>query len=611
MLQWYWMGAAIQTLQVNLPSISHVLRAKNVSGIHADQTFVVDDDADILNFVSGCKFLFLDVGSNRGTHIRKLFEPHLYETAPYLKIFDGMFGNASFRSQPSSVTGLCAIGIEPNPRWAQRFTQIEKAYHTMGWKVKWLRKGVSNCTTNITFWGDAAGKSSDVGFSTSHKDSKKIKTVWVPVSVQTVVFAELLEKIHLTIPDSKKLIKMDVEGSEYEVLEQMLEKQLLCKTRIDKMSIEWHLNKLMGEYNVKFDQKTVERYRHIEQKLGNGGSCSEGEATEVTGLDDESFFMDGRPLPAGPMNTVGSTIDKNANDEQTTTTVSPGIHADQTFVVDDDADILNFVSGCKFLFLDVGSNRGTHIRKLFEPHLYETAPYLKIFDGMFGNASFRSQPSSVTGLCAIGIEPNPRWAQRFTQIEKAYHTMGWKVKWLRKGVSNCTTNITFWGDAAGKSSDVGFSTSHKDSKKIKTVWVPVSVQTVVFAELLEKIHLTIPDSKKLIKMDVEGSEYEVLEQMLEKQLLCKTRIDKMSIEWHLNKLMGEYNVKFDPKTVERYRHIEQKLGNGGSCSEGEATEVTGLDDESFFMDGRPLPDQWVLNKCQKAPVHDVHNLKMC
>ena len=143
------------------------------------------------------------------------------------------------------------------------------------------------------------------------------------------------------------------------------------------------------------------------------------------------------------------------------------------------------------------------------------------------------------------------------------------------------------------------------------MWVPVSVQTVVFAELLEKIHLIIPDSKKLIKMDVEGSEYEVLEQMLEKQLLCKTRIDKMSIEWHLNKLMGEYNVTFDQKTVERYRHIEQKLGNGGSCSEGEATEVTGLDDESFSRDGRPLPDKWVLNKCQKGPVHDVHNLKMC
>ena len=116
-----WTEFAIRPCDPNLPSVSRVVHRRNASRVHSDQTFVVDDDADILKFVSGCKFLFLDVGSNRGTHIRKLFEPHLYKNAPYLKIFDRMFGNASFRSQPSSVTASCAIGFEPNPRWAQRF----------------------------------------------------------------------------------------------------------------------------------------------------------------------------------------------------------------------------------------------------------------------------------------------------------------------------------------------------------------------------------------------------------------------------------------------------------------------------------------------------------
>ena len=259
-------------------------------------------------------------------------------------------------------------------------------------------------------------------------------------------------------------------------------------------------------------------------------------------------------------------------------------------VVDDDANILKFVTGCKFLFLDVGSNRGTHIRKLFEPHLYESAPYLQIFDATFGNASFRSQPSSVTGLCGLGIEPNPRWAQRFTQIEKAYQTMGWKVKWLRKAVSNRTTNITFWGDNAAETNDEGFSSSHRVDET--HVWVPVQVRTLVFAELLEKIHSIIPESRKLIKMDIEGSEYEVLEQMLEKQLLCKTRIDTLTIEWHLDKLIDKYKVKFDPETIQKYRDIEQRLGEGDSCSEGEPTKVIALDDESFIADGRPLPGGW-------------------
>ena len=245
--------------------------------------------------------------------------------------------------------------------------------------------------------------------------------------------------------------------------------------------------------------------------------------------------------------------------------------------------MLKFVSGCKFLFLDLGSNRGTHIRKLFEPHLYEKAPYLQIFDGMFGNASFRSQPSSVTGLCGIGIEPNPRWAQRFTQIEKAYQTMGWKVKWLPKAVSNRGVKRlpkpTILDSPVPRGESIrlsGFQCQYKQ---------------LFFAELLEKIHSIIPESRKLIKMDVEGSEYEVLEQMLEKQLLCKTRIDTLTIEWHLNRMLNWYKVKLDPKTIQKYRDIEQRLRKGDSCSEGEPTTVIALDDESFSADGQPLPDE--------------------
>ena len=76
-------------------------------------------------------------------------------------------------------------------------------------------------------------------------------------------------------------------------------------------------------------------------------------STEILVFDVESCFFDGQPLP------VEFSPTRNANDEHDAT-ISPGMHSDQPLVLDsDDADILNFVSGCKFLFLDVGSNRGT------------------------------------------------------------------------------------------------------------------------------------------------------------------------------------------------------------------------------------------------------------
>ncbi|CAE7029870.1 unnamed protein product [Symbiodinium sp. CCMP2592] len=85
---------------------------------------------------NGCTKIFLDVGANRATHIRKLFEPEKYNESRYLPIFDEAFGSASFRSMPSAATGLCAFGFEPNPRWGQRLHEIEHAYNAKGWRVQ-------------------------------------------------------------------------------------------------------------------------------------------------------------------------------------------------------------------------------------------------------------------------------------------------------------------------------------------------------------------------------------------------------------------------------------------------------------------------------------------
>lgn len=53
---------------------------------------------------------YLDVGTNVGVQIRKLFEPQLYPGAAILRHFDEAFGTSR-----ASLQGLCAIGFEPNP----------------------------------------------------------------------------------------------------------------------------------------------------------------------------------------------------------------------------------------------------------------------------------------------------------------------------------------------------------------------------------------------------------------------------------------------------------------------------------------------------------------
>ena len=41
----------------------------------------------------GCGHVYLDIGSNRGVQVRKLFEPQRYPGAPVLQLFEQLFGD--------------------------------------------------------------------------------------------------------------------------------------------------------------------------------------------------------------------------------------------------------------------------------------------------------------------------------------------------------------------------------------------------------------------------------------------------------------------------------------------------------------------------------------
>ena len=64
------------------------------------------------NPLDGCYHVYLDVGTNVGIQIRKLYEPEKYPNASIHKFFDEHFK----RNNVSSSRHICAIGFEPNPR---------------------------------------------------------------------------------------------------------------------------------------------------------------------------------------------------------------------------------------------------------------------------------------------------------------------------------------------------------------------------------------------------------------------------------------------------------------------------------------------------------------
>ena len=79
------------------------------------------DERAIYKLVSafGCTAAYVDVGTNIGVQIRKLFEPHKYRGSEGTRVFEQNFG-------PPPHCDVCAIGMEPNPRHAARLRRLER-----------------------------------------------------------------------------------------------------------------------------------------------------------------------------------------------------------------------------------------------------------------------------------------------------------------------------------------------------------------------------------------------------------------------------------------------------------------------------------------------------
>jgi len=253
---------------------------------------------------------------------------------------------------------------------------------------------------------------------------------------------------------------------------------------------------------------------------------------------------------------------------------------------------LPWAAGCKLLFLDIGSNVGVQVRKLYEPEKYPEAKILGTFTRMFGEPSVRRQGSNTSGLCAIGFEANPSLVPRLRAIEDSYLQQGWRVKFVAPRIVSDTDNhtIDFWVDRThSESSSVTkfkpkFKTRRGDHIKL------VQVRTLDLTGFIEEEVLPAQPSVVMAKMDIEGSEFIVLPKMLKKGLLCQETIAEIDIEWHERKR---------PPGASDQETITQAVETRG-CGHGKPTPLLSLDDETYLRDGRPLPGSTHLLSIERA-----------
>ena len=109
------------------------------------------------NILDGCYHLYLDVGSNIGVQIRKLFEPTKYPNANVHSIFTSYFGTPEERKNSFEGRVVCAVGFEPNSHHTQYLKQLESRYNKCGWRVTFMTEtAVSDHKGTARFYTDEA-----------------------------------------------------------------------------------------------------------------------------------------------------------------------------------------------------------------------------------------------------------------------------------------------------------------------------------------------------------------------------------------------------------------------------------------------------------------------
>ena len=97
--------------------------------------------------------------------VRKLYEPHLFPKAQFLKIFDTYFGETEIRLKIVGQS-VCAVGFEPNANLARGLKNLEAAYNKCGWKTKFhTETAASHTNGQATFYSDSDHKNYEWGAS--------------------------------------------------------------------------------------------------------------------------------------------------------------------------------------------------------------------------------------------------------------------------------------------------------------------------------------------------------------------------------------------------------------------------------------------------------------
>ena len=199
-----------------------------IDGIDCTNEVSLQQIEDLLSS-SQCQDIYMDVGTNIGVQIRKMYEPHHYTGANMLVHFDKLFG-------PTPRCGVCTIGLEPNPRHSAKLHSLTRHLQAAGAGVIVLHGAALDRNGSINLQIDSDNSQWDLGASVLSEKSSNARMEQVPA----FDLASLVSRMdrHVSRTGGSLMMKMDVEGAELELLSDLLISGSL--QHIDRVMVEYH-----------------------------------------------------------------------------------------------------------------------------------------------------------------------------------------------------------------------------------------------------------------------------------------------------------------------------------------------------------------------------------
>ena len=230
-----------------------------------------------------CEHVYLDVGTNIGVQIRKLYEPTKYPHAGVEPIFAQHFG-------PAPRCGVCTIGFEPNPVHRHRLQRLESSLRAAGAPVLILGAAAAAFDGTIQFDAKGDAEHEHWGGTTAAWGEELLRAPQARHAVPTLDLARVLlavGKFRRSSPSlarARVFMKLDVEGSEYVVLPHLAYTGALCVA--DEITIEWHRAPGAGDVGAAVAAGLQRDFTWLLSE--RRPPC----CTKLSGGDDESYMHD-------------------------------------------------------------------------------------------------------------------------------------------------------------------------------------------------------------------------------------------------------------------------------------------------------------------------------